>query len=103
MSITATLKAERRDTTGKGAARKLRSAGRIPAIVYGHEMEPVRVTVDQQETEYLFGAISVENTIIDLTIDSEKEPVRTLVREIQTHAYRPTILHVDFLRIQAGV
>lgn len=103
MSITANLNAERRDTKGKGAARKLRSTGRIPAIVYGVDMDPIRVTVDQKETEYLFGTISVENTIIDLTVDDEKEPVRTLVREVQTHAYRPSILHVDFLRIQQGV
>lgn len=103
MSITANLNAARRDTTGKGAARKLRAAGRIPAIVYGHEMEPIRVTVDQQETEHLFSTISVENTIVDLTIDDEKDAVRALVREVQTHAFRPSILHVDFLRIQQGV
>jgi large subunit ribosomal protein L25 len=66
-------------------------------------MEARGLSLDQQETEYLFQRISVENTILDLEIDGEKEPVRTLIREIQSHPHKFGVLHVDFLRIQKGV
>jgi large subunit ribosomal protein L25 len=103
MSKTNELKAQPRAETGKEAARKLRAAGRIPAVIYGKEMESRGLSLDLQETEYLFQRISVENTILDLVIEGEKEPVQTLIREIQSHPHKPGLLHVDFLRIQKGV
>ena len=97
------LKAQPREDTGKGAARKLRSEGRIPAVIYGKDMEPRGLSLDLQEAEYLFHRISVENTILDLAIEGDDEPVQTLIREIQSYPDRPGLLHVDFLRIQKGV
>ncbi len=98
-----TLKAERREGTGKGVARKLRQGGRLPAVLYGRDMESMHLSLDAHDAEYLFRNISVDNTIVHLDVDGEKEPVQTLVREIQTHPWKPLLLHVDFLRIQAGV
>jgi large subunit ribosomal protein L25 len=98
-----TLKAARRDGTGKGVARKMRQAGQTPAVLYGGDEEPMHIALDTHDADYLFRKISVENTIVDLEIEGEKEPVRTLVREIQTHPWKSTLLHVDFLRIQKGV
>lgn len=103
MSVETTLKAEARDGTGKGAARKLRAAGRLPAVVYGGESEPVHISLDAHDAEYLFRNISVDNTIVDLELPGEKESAQTLVREIQAHPWKPVLLHVDFLRIQKGV
>jgi large subunit ribosomal protein L25 len=103
MAKTTILKATPRDETGKEFARKLRAEGRIPAVLYGKDMEARGLSLDMQETEYLFRRISVENTILDLEIEGEKEPVRTLIREIQSLPHKPGLLHVDFLRIQAGV
>jgi large subunit ribosomal protein L25 len=103
MSTNATLSATRRDGTGKGVARKLRAQGQVPAVVYGKDMESVHVQVDAHEAEHLFKGISVASTIVDLNIDGEKRPLPTLVREVQTHPYRPELLHIDFLRIQKGV
>ena len=103
MTIKAELKAEQREATGKGVARKLRAEGRIPAVVYGHQMETMSLTVDAKEAEQLFHQISVENTIVDLKISGKKTPLRTLVREIQTHPHRPDLVHIDFYRIQKGV
>ena len=97
------LKARPRAETGKEAARKLRADGRIPAVIYGKEMEPRGLSLDLQETEYLFQRIAVENTILDLQIEGEKEAVQTLIREIQSYPHKPGLLHVDFLRIQKGV
>ena len=98
-----TLKAARRDGTGKGVARKMRQAGQTPAVLYGGDEEPMHIALDTHDADYLFRNISVENTIVDLEVEGEKEPVRTLVREIQTHPWKATLLHVDFLRIQKGV
>jgi large subunit ribosomal protein L25 len=97
------LQALPRAETGKGANRKLRYAGRIPAIMYGKDMEPVGLSLDQKATDYLFERISVENTIVSLYVEGEDEPIRALIREIQTLPHKPGILHVDFLRIQKGV
>jgi large subunit ribosomal protein L25 len=97
------LKAQPRAETGKAAARKLRSVGRIPAVIYGKEMDSRGLSLDLQETEYLFQRIAVENTILDLEIEGDDEPVQTLIRDIQAYPHKPGLLHVDFLRIQKGV
>lgn len=97
------LSALPRTDTGKEYARKLRNQGRIPAVLYGKDMEPKPLSLDVQETEYLFQRISVENTILSLRITGEKGSVQSLVREVQTHPHRAGLLHVDFLRIQKGV
>ena len=103
MATQVTLKAEHRQGRGKGVARKLRSVGRLPAVVYGAGGDPVSVALDTHDAVHLFRSISVENTIINLEIAGQDAPVPTLVREIQTHPARPEVLHVDFLRIRSGV
>jgi len=103
MANTATLPAEKREGTGKGVARKLRAAGRVPAVLYGRELDPVHLSLDVKEAEQLFYSISVDNTIVELKVEGERKPYETLIREIQVHPLRQTLTHVDFLRIQAGV
>lgn len=103
MSVAETsLHASRRDETGKGVARRLRRAGRIPAVVYGKDMDPIPLSLDEQEAVHLFQSIPVANTVLQLDIGSG-ETLRTLVREIQTHPFRPDIIHVDFMRLRQGV
>ena len=97
------MKALDRADTGKGAAVKMRAEGRTPAVVYGKDMEARSLSLDTQDTEYLFQRIAVENTIVKLLIEGEDEPMETLIREIQTHPHKAGVLHVDFLRIQKGV
>jgi large subunit ribosomal protein L25 len=97
------LKAEKRQGSGKGLARKMRASGRVPGVVYGKDMDTIHVSLDAQEAEHLFRSISVENTIVDLDIKGVRGKQQTLVREIQTHPVRSDLLHVDFLRIQKGV
>jgi large subunit ribosomal protein L25 len=103
MSKKATLAAQKREGTGKGVARKLRQAGRVPAVLYGRDLEALHLSVDAREADHLFRSISVDNTIVDLKVEGDKAPYETLVREIQMHPWRGSMLHVDFLRIQAGV
>lgn len=101
MTKQAMLKVETRGTRGKGAARRLRRAGSIPGSLYGREIETVSVQADTREFAALVSAISVENTIVELSVDGDA-PRRVLIREIQRHPVRPDFLHVDFYEIRAG-
>ena len=103
MTITKSLKASKREAFGKGAARRLRRDGRVPAVLYGKDMEAVAISLDAMEVEHLFQVISTDNTIVDLQIEGEKEAHQTLVREIQSHPHRYELVHIDFLRIQQDV
>lgn len=101
MTATASLTAQERAERGKNAARALRRTGRVPAIIYGHGDENHAISLDHLELEKLLATISVENTLVDLQFDGT-QPVRTLIREVQWHPYKSTVLHVDFLQIHAG-
>jgi len=103
MTIMKSLNATKRDGAGKGVARKLRQGGRVPAVMYGKDMDPVHLSIDAMEAVHLFHAISTDNTIVDLVVEGEKEPFPTLVREIQAHPHKHELVHVDFLRVQMGV
>ena len=98
----AALSAQSREGTGKGSARKLRAAGRVPAVIYGHGEETRKLSVDAHELMTLFSKIRVESTVITMNIDGETEPSRALVREVQRHAFRDDVVHVDFYQIHAG-
>src|SRR5688572_22088278 len=102
MATPAALSAEPREQRGKGGSRKLRSAGRIPAVIYGHGETTRSLTVDGRELERLFAHIRRESTVITVKISGEKAEVKALIREVQSHPSRGTILHVDFYQIHAG-
>lgn len=96
----ATLSANSRAETGKGAARKIRQAGNIPAVIYGHNREPQSLVLNSRETEKLVKSISTKSTVIELSIDGKT--ARTLIREVQRHPFKRTILHIDFQELVAG-
>lgn len=96
----ATLSANVRAETGKGAARKIRQAGNIPAVIYGHNREPQSLVLNARETEKLVKSIAVSSTVIELSIDGKT--ARSLIREIQRHPFKRTILHIDFQELVAG-
>jgi large subunit ribosomal protein L25 len=96
----ASLAAETRTETGKGVARKLRAAGRVPAVVYGHNREAQSLSVDARELERLLSHIAAGSTVIELGLGAT--PARTLIREIQRHPFKRHILHVDFQELVAG-
>lgn len=93
-----TLEAEGREATGKGAARRLRREGWVPAVIYGHGEDSRHLKVRGDTLEALLGRISVDNTLIELEHDGTSE--RVLIREVQRHPVRPDILHVDFFHIR---
>jgi large subunit ribosomal protein L25 len=95
---TATLRATRREGGGKGASRKLRGTGKIPAVLYGHGDRTETLAVDAHDLEMLLHAIR-QNTLIGLEVDGRRTEV--LIREVQRHPYRPEVLHVDFLLVHS--
>jgi large subunit ribosomal protein L25 len=92
------LEAQTRADTGKGAARRLRAGGRVPAVLYGHGMDPVSLSVDSRELFHVLHTDSGTNVLIDLKVDSENH--LALAREIQRDHIRGEFVHVDFLAIR---
>ena len=97
---TASLNATVRDERGTGVARKLRQAGQVPGIIYGHGRDPQPLAVNSREVERLLGSISAGSTVIELTLGGST--ARTLIREIQRHPFKRNILHIDFQELVAG-
>jgi large subunit ribosomal protein L25 len=97
---TASLNASVRTENGKGAARKIRQAGNIPSVIYGHGREPQSLQTNARETERLLKGIATSATVIELNIDGAV--AKTLIREIQRHPFKKQIVHVDFQELVAG-
>ena len=98
--MNASLNAQSRTGSGKGDARKLRAAGRVPVVVYGHGDANQSLSVDALELEKLLSRISVENTIIDVAVEGGST-TRALIREVQMHPFKPEVLHLDMLQVHA--
>jgi large subunit ribosomal protein L25 len=93
----ATLAAEHRDLTGKKVAR-LRHAGRLPAVVYGHGIDSDAISIDAHEFEQL-RRHSGPNALVDLSVDGSKaRPV--LVSAVQVHPVNRRTLHVDLFLVR---
>ena len=89
-----------RTDTGKGVARKLRAAGQVPAVIYGHAREPQSLVLEHHSLQLLLEKHSYQSTVIALTVDGNT--VSTLIREIQRHPFKKQIVHVDFQELVAG-
>jgi len=97
----AVLKARPRSESGKGAARQLRRAGLLPAVVYGHGAETRSITLVAHELDRLLARVRAATTVIDLEVEGD-DMRQVLIREIQRHPFRSHVLHVDFFHIRAG-
>lgn len=99
MSETA-LVVEARTSTGKGAARRLRAQGRIPAILYGRGRESLPLALDPRALEKILRAGGA-NTLLDLTVEGHPEIKDTvaLVKELQRDPLRGTIVHADLYAV----
>ncbi|MDH3342876.1 MAG: 50S ribosomal protein L25/general stress protein Ctc [Gammaproteobacteria bacterium] len=93
------LNAELRDDMGKGASRRLRHAGKLPAVVYGSGKEPVSVTLEQKDVQYVLPNEAFYSQVLSLNVGGKKEDV--LLRDLQHHPYKIDIMHIDFLRVDA--
>ncbi|MFZ7088396.1 50S ribosomal protein L25/general stress protein Ctc [Curtobacterium sp. RRHDQ10] len=91
------LSAELRTTFGKGAARKIRAADKIPAVIYGHGTEPQHVSLPGHETMLV---VRKANAIIDLDIDGAAQ--LALVKDVQRDPVRQIIEHIDLVVVRRG-
>ena len=97
MSDTIKISATVRSDFGKGYARRIRMAGDIPAVIYGHGEEPKHVVLPGHATTL---AARVPNAILDLDIEGESH--RAMIKDIQRHAIRPELQHIDLLTVKRG-
>jgi len=96
----ASLSAETRTETGKGVARKLRAAGRVPGVIYGHSREPQSLSINARDLDKLLSTIAAGSTVVELSLGNAT--TNTLIREVQRHPFKKQILHVDFMELVAG-
>lgn len=97
MAETHALKATVRASFGKGAARKLRAAGHVPGVIYGHGAAPSHVALPAHELTLL---VRHKNVVIELDVEGKKELV--LVKDVQKDYVRQIIEHVDLVIVKKG-
>jgi large subunit ribosomal protein L25 len=94
-----TLEARTRKGEGKGEARKLRAAGRIPAVVYGRGEKPVAIELEHESFHNAMRGISGENLLINLSVDGKTAKKKALIRDVQRDPVDGHLLHIDFMHI----
>jgi large subunit ribosomal protein L25 len=98
MKISFELAAEFRDGQGKGASRRLRHSGKVPAILYGGKHEPRAISLDHQKLMTLIDNEKFYSSIINLVVGDKKQAA--IVKDLQMHPARNAIVHVDMQRVQ---
>ena len=91
------LVAETGRATGSANARRMRREDHIPAVVYGHGMTPLSISVVRRDLRIALSGPAGVNTVLDLTVDGNVYPA--IVKEMQRHPVRRTVSHVDFLQV----
>ena len=97
MSEQLTLSAETRDRAGKGASRALRRQGRVPAVVYGNNEDPLAIHVEEKALVKMLSTGHFMNSVV--MVEAGGATTRTLPRDVQFHPVTDRPLHVDFFRI----
>jgi len=100
MSESVLINAQARENSGKGAARRLRDEGRIPAVVYGGDGEPMIVSIDSSDFRKEYNQPGFFTRLYDLKINDDV--CRVLPRDVQLHPVTEYPLHADFLRYVEG-
>ncbi len=100
MSSEFVVTAEPRNDQGKGASRRLRRGGRVPAILYGAGKEPVSLSIDHNELLKQLENEAFYSHILTIDIGGNKE--QAILKDMQRHPAKPFIQHLDFMRVSAG-
>ncbi len=91
------IKATNRKDEGKGASRRLRRAAKVPAIVYGAHADPVSIQLEHNDVYLASQHEWFYSAILDLNLEGATQKV--LLRDMQRHPFKPTIMHIDFQRV----
>ena len=97
MRIAFELSAEPRNDQGKGASRRLRHSGKVPAILYGAHAEPTRLSLEHHKLLALVADEKFYSSIISVNVGTQKQPV--IVKDVQMHPARNAVVHVDLQRV----
>jgi len=97
MSDNISLNVEPRSDSGKGASRRLRNQGLVPAILYGGKFDPVKISIAHNEFIHELEKETIYTQVVDLKMDGKVQEV--ILRDLQRHPYKNKILHADFFRI----
>jgi large subunit ribosomal protein L25 len=97
------LKAKTRAEIGKGAVKRMRSQGVVPAVIYSARSKPINLAVAMEELEKALHDATSENVLVDLMVDEGGKTNKrlALIQEVQHHPYEDTILHIDFHEVVA--
>jgi large subunit ribosomal protein L25 len=95
------ITAEARESAGKGVARKMREAGRIPAVLYGQGHEGVSLSLDSYELSQLLSTAGARTSVLELEVKGTERSgsQNVLIKEVQKHPYKDLILHMDLLEV----
>ncbi|MCG7757809.1 MAG: 50S ribosomal protein L25/general stress protein Ctc [Nitrosomonas sp.] len=91
------ISADKRTLQGKGASRRLRGSGKVPAIIYGGDQAAQAIEMDHNDLYHKLRLEAFHASVLSLDVAGKKEPV--LLRDIQMHPYKQQVLHVDFQRV----
>ena len=91
------LNAQKRTLQGSGASRRLRHANKVPGIIYGGAAAPLMIELPHNDLLLALRKEAFHASVVTINVDGKAETV--LLRDSQMHAYRPLVLHVDFLRV----
>lgn len=97
MATSFELSAESRNDMGKGASRRLRRAGKVPAIIYGGGGEPQALTLNHNELLRNLEDEAFYSHILTVNIDGK--PVQAVLRDLHRHPARPIVMHADLQRV----
>ncbi|MGH1375887.1 MAG: 50S ribosomal protein L25/general stress protein Ctc [Alphaproteobacteria bacterium] len=97
MSTNYAIEAQERERAGKGVARSLRREGRTPAVIYGDNKEPVKISLSENQINVEYNKGQMFITLCDLDLAGKKHLV--LARDVQLHPVTDIVEHVDFLRV----
>lgn len=89
--------AEARSVTGSAAAKVVRRQGKVPAVIYGGNVDPEMLLLDHNDLLKHLAHEAVYSHVLDVTVDGKTE--KAVLKHIQRHPAKPQILHIDFLRV----
>ena len=98
--MTIEIQAQQRADQGSSASRRLRRAGVVPGVVYGAGKAAVAISFDHNTLYYALQKEGFHSSILNLVIDGATEQV--FVRDVQMHAFKPQVQHIDFQRVDAN-
>jgi large subunit ribosomal protein L25 len=92
--------ANTRETQGTSASRRLRTSGKVPGIVYGGAEQPINIELDHNDLYHALRKEAFHSSILDLEIEG-RGAQQVLLRDVQMHAFKQQVLHIDFQRVAA--